>query len=151
MQLKKIIIPDIYLEPGINFKSFYNYQIHVKLQDSLNNSFIEDGLMLTKYKDYQLIISISPTMLEFSEIQKKILPVLYIKDNYMICSAHITRQKNYKAIEFFVYLKYEEFLKSINPIEKYLLLMRDYLSFILTYLKYQEDNIKKVVNGVEIK
>ncbi len=146
MNLKKIIIPDIYLEPGVTFESFYDYKIHTDIQDRLNSVYVDDGLMLDKYKNYQLIITTSPTKKDFSEIEKKIMSPIYITDSYIICQPHITKQKDYKAIEFFVYVSYDTIMKSEDPYLAYVAYLKDALTNVFSELEYSVNNISKVVD-----
>ena len=145
---KKIILNEIYAEPGINFDEIYKYQTAETLMQNLNNSFFEDGLLLTKYPGYQLNIILTTKSKKLADISLDLYKPVKVTENFILCKPIISKSK--KWIEFTVYLPY---LNTVNEKTGLDILLSNFslaLKNLLNYLEYKQENIDKIISSVKI-
>ena len=139
----------MYTEIGIDFQSILTGDLAKLISDRILKSFIEDGKLLSNYKEYSLSTILATKQDSLVLISKTLRNPIEITNDYIICKPSKSRSKDFKYIEYTYYLPYHDIIDNENPLAKLLDCMKKAISRILQDLEYTQENIDKIVNSIK--
>ena len=143
---KKIFIHEIYAEVDVDFDFVYPYEVSKKTSENINNAYIEDGLMLDRYKDYQIAFIITTKDNTLENIAKTLGKPEHVTDEYIVCRPSI--RKKSMIVEYVIYLPYRDIKNSNKPLQDLLSKLSSAVSFIFEKLEYKQENIDKIIKSI---
>ncbi len=139
--MKKITLSQIYAEVNINFDNIITHEDLTNLMDTIREYFIQDGLLLSRFKDYKLALILTTKKADLQEIN--LYNPVSVSDDYIICKPLVSNKNN--TITYTFYLPYLTIQSNKNPKVKFTSCFTKAVYRILEDLEYEKDIIEKIL------